>query len=96
MVQDTQTEIKSTIGASSAASAVLTDGLELLPCPFCNKVPKILNADSGYVISCENMMCGIRPNTYIEGLFLDGAIRNWNVRPNREVRQNLIKDREYE
>ena len=82
MTQDTQTEIENTTGASSAASAVLTDGLELLPCPFCNTKPSILNAENGYVISCENMMCGIRPNTYIEGLFLDGAIRNWNMRSN--------------
>ena len=89
MSKDTQTEIESTTGASSAESAVLTDRLGILPCPFCNTKPTLLYADSGHVISCENMMCGIRPNTYIEGLFLDCAIRNWNMRLTFELRGAL-------
>ena len=76
------TDIANDKEKQSLGGSALNDGLGILPCPFCNKVPNILNVDSGYVISCENMMCGIRPNTYIDGLFLEGAIHNWNMRPN--------------
>ena len=62
--------------------SALNDGLELLPCPFCNHLPILSVFVGKIVIECKNRLCGMRPSTYRGGLCLEGASHNWNMRSN--------------
>ncbi len=50
----------------------------LLPCPFCQRAPKLANGK----VKCVNLGCKVQPTTkawYVKGYFAQ-AVTDWNQR----------------
>ena len=55
---------------------------ELKPCPFCGKIPELVewwDGGNGYYAGCSNEGCQIVPSTNM-GLSREEAIKAWNTR----------------
>ena len=55
---------------------------ELKPCPFCGKIPQLIDAGTYYYVCCFNELCKIRPCTS-EKNAPEEAISAWNTRPEK-------------
>lgn len=63
---------------------------ELKPCPFCGKIPQLIDAGTYYYVNCFNELCKISPCTQ-EHATPEDAINEWNSRPEKITMNGELK-----